>query len=142
MEINDNLPNGTIKWTGSKEEFIEFVLIVADYRICANNQSSDSSKRYYYHICDVLGDDLIRFFKMDISPHENFKQLRENTTINYRFTKRIIRIMKRLKQDEYFLHLLEERGILPSVEYITEELIKWNNIEKITTLLWLYINKR
>lgn len=142
MNINNNdFPEGAVMWRGSSEEFVEFVLIVTDYSICTTESLSGIGKNRFFELCDALGDELVIFFKVDISPHRSFKTMRENTKINYRFTKRIIRIMKRLKEDEHFLRLIEERGIMPSVEYITDEVVKWSNAEKIATLLWLHIQQ-
>ncbi|NLR67313.1 hypothetical protein HGH92_23615 [Chitinophaga varians] len=142
MDINNNdLPEGAILWRGSKEEFIEFVLIVTDYSICANDDLSGLNRMRFLELSDALGDVLVKFFKVDISPHTNFKTIRENTKLSNRFTKRIIRIMKRLKEDEKFLQLLEQRGIMPSAEFVTEEVVKWSNAEKIASFLWLYLDK-
>ncbi|MDQ0109131.1 hypothetical protein [Chitinophaga terrae (ex Kim and Jung 2007)] len=142
MNINSNdIPEKAIMWRGSKEEFIEFVMIVTDYSICTNEKIASPSKERFMELCDALGNELLKFFKVDISPHATFKIMRENTPINYRFTKRIVRIMKRLKEDEQFILLLEARGIMPSFEYVTEEVIKWSNAEKIATILWLHIRQ-
>jgi|GEM_PF-2215787 len=141
MDVNNNdLPEGAILWRGGREEFIEFVLIVSDYSICANDNLSGLSRTRFLELSDALGDVLVKFFKVDISPHSNFKSIRENTKLNNRFTKRIIRIMKRLKEDEKFLQLLEQRGVMPSAEFVTEEVVKWSNAEKIASFLWLYLN--
>jgi len=142
MDVNNNdLPEGAILWRGSREEFIEFVLIVADYSICVNDNLIGLNRMRFLELSDALGDVLANFFKVDISPHANFKAFRENTNVNNRLTKRIIRIMKRLNEDEKFLQLLEQRGVMPSAEFVTEEVVKWSNAEKIASFLWLYLDK-
>ncbi|MFY0255293.1 hypothetical protein ACDQ55_15205 [Chitinophaga sp. 30R24] len=128
-----------IIWNGPKAHFIEFVLILTDFCICLNSCCSDISRNDFYMLSDSLGDPLICFFKVDISPHINFKEFREKTTIDHGFTKRIIRVMNRLKEDDCFLNFLEQQGILPSIEYTVSESVKWLNAEKIAILLWLYI---
>ncbi|MEC5144903.1 hypothetical protein [Chitinophaga sp. 212800010-3] len=137
-----SIPDGALRWSGSREEFIEFVMIVADFCICSHEKYSAINKQDFFSLCDALGNDLSVFFKVDISPHTCFTDFRKNTTIDNRFTKRIISLMKRLRDDEQFLLFLYEQKIMPSIEYISDETIKWNNAEKIATLLWLYISQR
>lgn len=143
MNINYmDIPDGAMRWSGSKDEFIEFVMMIADYCILNEARFAKIDKQQFFNLCDSLGNDLVVFFKVDISPYTCFTDLRCNTTINYRFTKRIVRLMKRLKTDEEFLQFLDGHQIMPSIEYISEETIKWNNAEKIATFLWLYISQR
>ncbi|UCJ08656.1 hypothetical protein KTO58_05570 [Chitinophaga pendula] len=142
MQTNNNdIPDNIIYWKGSREEFIEFVMIVADYSICTTSNVTITSATRFLELCDELGSELARLFKVDISPHATFKLMREHTKIDYCFTKSVIQMMKRPKEDEHFLQMLEDRGIMPSIEYISEGLLKWGHAEKIATLLWLYIQR-
>lgn len=129
-----------IQWRGSTGDFVEFVMLLTDFNICINEQmDKEYGKQEFDNLCDALGNSLLNVFSIDISPFTSFDDLRKNTRLSYQFTKRVIKQLEQLKEDEQFYILLEEKGITPSYELMENEIIQWKNAEKIATLLWIYL---
>lgn len=129
-----------IQWRGSTGDFVEFVMLLTDFNICINEQmDKEYGKLEFDNLCDALGNSLLNVFSIDISPFTSFDDLRKNTRLSYQFTKRVVKQLEQLKEDEQFYILLEEKGITPSYEVMADEIIKWKNTEKLATFLWLYL---
>jgi hypothetical protein len=136
--MEDNIGSGEIRWTGSHGDFLEFVMILTDFSICINQQH-DVSKHEFDKLCDSLGETLITLFNINLSPYTNFSELRKDTRPSYKFTRKVIEQLNDLKENDNIYSLLESKGITPSYEYMTNEIIKWKEVEKYATLLWLYL---
>lgn len=129
-----------IQWRGSIGEFVEFVMLLTDFNICINEQmDKEYGKQEFDNLCDALGNSLLNVFSIDITPFNGFNELKKNTRLSYQFTRRVIKQLEQLKEDEQFYTLLEEKGITPSYELMEDEIIKWKNTEKLATFLWLYL---
>lgn len=135
----DSSANRGIKWQRSSSDFVEFVMLLTDFSICIN-QKQNVPKHEFNSLCDSLGDSLAPLFNVSTSPYLTFAELRQNTFLTYEFTRKVIEQLNCLKEDDEFYALLEAKGITPSYEYMTEEIIKWREVEKFATLLWLYLN--
>lgn len=134
----DSSANGEIRWHRSNSDFVEFVLLLTDFSICIQ-QKQEVSKHEFNNLCDSLGDSLVPFFNVDTSPFLTFAELRKNTIPTYEFSRKVIKQLNRLKEDDEFYALLETKGITPSYEYMAMEIIKWREVEKFATLLWVYL---
>lgn len=137
--MEDNTGSGEIRWAGSQGDFLEFVMILADFSICINQQQ-DMPKHEFDKLCDSLGETLITLFNINLSPYTTFAQFRKNARPSYKFTRKVIKQLNELKENDYLYSLLEEKGITPSYEYMTNEIVKWKEVEKFATLLWMYLN--
>lgn len=129
-----------IQWRGSSGDFVEFVMLLTDFSICINPQmDNEYGTKEFNNLCDALGNSLLNIFSIDIAPFSCFDDLRKNTRLSYQFTRRVIKQLEQLKEDEQFYILLEERGITPSYEVMANEVILWRNTEKLAALVWLYL---
>lgn len=129
---------GKIRWQRSKNDFVEFVMMLTDFSICLHEKQNVALHEFNI-LCDSLGDSLLTIFKVDINPYSTFAEMRQNTKLTYEFTRTVISQLDRLRADDEFYALLESKGITPSYEYMTNEIIKWREVEKFATLLWLYL---
>ena len=59
----------SLQWLRSKEDFVEFIVILAHFIICSNElEKKSGDEPEFDRLCDSLGNSLVKVFKMDILP--------------------------------------------------------------------------
>ena len=130
-----------LQWVGSREDFLEFVIMLTRAGIVAEGGPDETvDEETFNGRCDELGDTLVIVFDADISPYNCFGDLRKNTIPSFRLSRMVIRELNRIKKDISIFNLLESGCALPSHETMTDEIIHWKSGEKLTDLLWPYLN--
>jgi hypothetical protein len=135
MKDVSHFNKGDFSWTGSNEEFLEFVMIVADFVIC-NQTDGEVAEAPFSELCDTLAPLLIKLLAVDITPYNSFKELKQHIKPSYTFSKRIV---KKLKEDYDFVEMLDNTNIMPSYETMKGVIVKCNNVEAFTTKLINYL---
>lgn len=138
MENVSQFNEGDFSWRGTNEEFLEFVMIIADFVICARQDATDKEPEFS-ELCDDLAPLLIGLLKVNLFPYQTFTELRKAVKPSYNFSRKIIGKLKRLKDDDSFFEMLDKASIMPSYETMKGKVSKWNNVEAFTGKLIQYL---
>lgn len=134
MENVSPFNKGNFFWKGTNEEFLEFVMIIADFVICARPDVSGKEPAFN-ELCDDLAQVLIKLLNVNIAPFQTFAELREGVKPSYNFSKKIVKQLKQINDDEGFFEMLENANIMPSYETMRGAIAKWKNVEAFTNEL-------
>lgn len=139
MENVSPFNKGSFFWKGTNEEFLEFVMIIADFVIC--DRPDESGKEPTFNdLCDDLARVLIKLLNVNIAPFQTFVELRDGVKPSYNFSKKIVKQLKQISDDEGFFEMLENANIMPSYETMEGKISKWKNVEIFTNKLLEYLH--
>jgi len=130
-----------MEWLGSKEDFLEFVIMVANLRTSKSIFDGYPDDRVAFDsLCDSMGSELLRVFRPDISPYRSFAELRRNVTPSFAFTREIIGVILKSREERDVYRMLDRRGITPSRETMHKINRDWKEAEDLARYLCPLLN--
>jgi hypothetical protein len=128
------------RWLGSKEDFLEFIMMLANLRTSNSIFPGYPDDRSSFDLlCDSLGSKLLPVFHPDISPYENFEELRRNTVPTFYYTREVMQQIRKMREEYSVYRFLSSAGITPSRETMNKEIRNWKEAEDFACLLTPYV---
>jgi hypothetical protein len=145
MEFDpDSIQNGfggQMEWLRSKEDFVEFIIMLANLRSGRSTFAGYPHDRFSFDLlCDAIGSEMLRVFRPDISPYGSFGDLRRGTTTSFAFTRQVRDEVMKARAELALYRMLSSRGITPGREIVNRINRDWKEAEDFASFLDPFLN--
>lgn len=135
---SDGISSNSTGYYCTNEEFIEIVMIMADFCCTANPQHAQE----YTGLCNRLAEHLSTILSISMQPHTCFDDFRNaSDKPTYMLTRKFVERIKELQQYPMLTESIRKVTALGHLTTITTYIERKQEAERITSILLPYIRR-